>query len=134
MGRGILVALTLATLSALPLGRAAAVATRPQTAHGPAKALAASTTPEAALAQLVAGTGASYAGDCSTTRAPEDIGKVCSRFVAARATLRAYMLGRTFSESSAWAFVQQVGGGWEPAGTVPLDPYAANGEVPWPPA
>ena len=133
MSHGILAAMAVASLGTVLLSGGLTAATRPQVAPDQATATAPATTPEAALEQLVRATGAVYAGDCATTRSPEDIGKICSRFVAERDSRRAYMLGRTFSEFSAWAFVQQVAGGWEPAGTAPLDPFATSVVVPWPP-
>jgi hypothetical protein len=133
MGRRILGAITVATFGTLLSYGAIAAATRPQVDPDPATATAPAPTPEAAVAQLVQATGAAYAGDCATTQSPDDAGKVCSRFVAERSDLRAYMLGRTFSEFNEWAFVKQVAGGWEPAGTAPQDPLSAGDEVPWPP-
>jgi hypothetical protein len=120
MERSSLVAIVSATLVSLLLHGAGAAATAP------------ATTPEAAVAQLVQETGATYAGDCATTQSPADVGKVCSRFIAVQGSLRAYWLGRTFSEFQTWAFVEQDASGWEPVGTVPLDPQATGDDVPWP--
>lgn len=101
--------------------------------HGAGTAATApATTPAVAVAHLVQDTGATYAGDCATTQFPDDAGKICSRFIAAQGNLRAYWLGRTFSEFSMWAFVEQGASGWEPVGTVPLDPQATGADVPWP--
>lgn len=73
-----------------------------------------------------------YAGDCAATVSPRDIGKVCSKFIAQRGSLRAYLLGRTFSEFSSWVFVEQTRAGWAPFGTAPLDFAAPSLVVPWP--
>jgi hypothetical protein len=89
-------------------------------------------TPEAAIRQIVLGTGLAYAGDCATTRSPEDTGKICSKFVAAQGGMRAYLIGRTFSEFSRWAFVRQTPAGWQSAGTVTLDLSASDAVIPWP--
>src|SRR5437879_6165392 len=90
MRRALLVALPITLLGTLLTCGAVVVATPPQADPAPATA-----TPDAAVAQLVRSTGASYAGDCATTSFPDDAGKVCSRFVAARGSVRAYLLGRT---------------------------------------
>jgi len=89
-------------------------------------------TPDAALETMVVDSGARYAGDCATTRAPDDIGKVCSRFVDARDGVRAYLTGHTFAEFDSWVFVAGTADGWQPVGTVPLDFFAETLVVPWP--
>src|SRR5205814_1297935 len=106
---------------------------RPQADPDPTALIPATTTAEAAVAQFVQATGASYAGDCAATRSPDDLGKVCSRFVAERGNRRAYLLGRTFSEFSAWAFVQQGAEGWTVVSTAPLDLTDTSDAVPWTP-
>ena len=73
-----------------------------------------------------------YAGDCAATRSPDDIGKICSKLVDERGTLRAYLIGRTFSEFSTWVFVEQSATGWSVVGTSPLDFFAAAVAIPWP--
>ena len=88
--------------------------------------------PETVVCQTVVANGAVYAGDCAATRSPEDVGKVCSRFVAQRGSLRAYLTGRTFSEFSLWVFVERTRAGWLPAGSAPLDFAAPDLEIPWP--
>ncbi|HTE86770.1 MAG TPA: hypothetical protein VK821_18805 [Dehalococcoidia bacterium] len=74
-----------------------------------------------------------YAGPCSTTRSPEDLGKTCSQLVAQQGNQRAYMVGRTFAEFDEWIFVQQSPAGWNPLITVPLQDSASGPTVPWPP-
>jgi hypothetical protein len=82
--------------------------------------------------EAVAATGATYAGDCTDAVSPANIGQFCSRFVAQRATLRAYLAGRTFSEFSAWVFVRQTPSGWVPIGAQPAMDDASPLNVPWP--
>ncbi|MGI8550642.1 MAG: hypothetical protein ACR2PL_07605 [Dehalococcoidia bacterium] len=89
-------------------------------------------TPEAVVGQVVAAGDDVYAGDCSTTRSPEDIGKVCSKFVETSAGVRSYLTGRTFSEFDQWVFVEQTAAGWQLAGTAPLDLEATSLVIPWP--
>ena len=89
-------------------------------------------TAEDAVRQAVEATGGVYAGDCAATRSPQDVGKVCSKFVEDRGPVRAYLTGRTFSEFSQWVFVEQTAGGWVLAGSAPLDFFATSIEVPWP--
>ena len=64
-------------------------------------------TPEAAIAAAMQTSATLYAGDCATASSPQNLGQSCSKFVAQRADTRAYLTGRTFSEFSAWMFVQQ---------------------------
>ncbi len=87
---------------------------------------------EGAVCVLIQATDSVYAGDCAATESPRDIGKVCSKFIAQRGALRAYLVGRTFSEFSAWVFVEQTRDGWIPLGTAPLDFAAPVLVVPWP--
>ena len=89
-------------------------------------------TPEAAAGLALAAYGNIFAGECTATRSPEDIGKLCSKFVARCGNVRAYVAGRTFSEFSLWVFVRQTPDGWYPAGTLPLDQSATSLTVPWP--
>lgn len=95
------------------------------------QANAALTADDAVRIQVEA-SGATYAGDCGSTRSPDDIGKVCSKFIDERGTLRAYLTGRTFSEFNTWVFVQQGAGGWSVANTEPLDFFATDFSIPWP--
>lgn len=89
-------------------------------------------TAEDAVRMEVESSGATFAGDCATTRSPDDIGKVCSKFIEERGTLRAYLIGRTFSEFSTWVFVEQGAAGWTVADTEPLDFFATDFSIPWP--
>lgn len=88
--------------------------------------------PETIVGRLVEAGGDVYAGDCVATVSPQDIGKVCSTFVAERGGVRAYLVGRTFSEYDRWIFVRRWGRGWRSAGTVPLDFFAPSLQIPWP--
>ena len=96
------------------------------------EAVAATREPEDVVGEMVEASGAAYAGACEWARAPQDIGKVCTTFVAARGRLRAYLAGPTFSEYRLWVFVEHTPAGWRPAGTAPLDFYAPAAAVPWP--
>jgi hypothetical protein len=101
-------------------------------AQSPAAAQAARATPEEIVRLVVESAGATYAGDCAAARSPQDTGKVCSRQVDEREGVRAYLIGRTFSEFSAWVFVEQTAAGWQAAGTAPLDFSSTRIEIPWP--
>jgi len=89
-------------------------------------------TPQAAIAQLVESNGGQYAGACEQTRSPDDIGKMCSRFVDDRGAVQAYLIGRTFSEFSTWVFLQQRDGGWSVLATAQLDFNDVTMKIPWP--
>lgn len=93
----------------------------------------AAATPEAVVAAVVTARGEHYAGDCATTRSPQDIGALCSRLVAERDGMRAYLLGRTFSEFGWWLFIAQEGAAWHAMSTAPLDVLDLSGTIPWPP-
>src|SRR5690348_3570870 len=73
------------------------------TATEPAATLA-TNTPEEALASFVAARALPFAGPCEQTRSPRDVGQVCERFIEQRASdgMRAYLIGRTFSEFTTW--------------------------------
>ena len=113
-----------AVLLVLVVGSAVA---RPAAEENPAAAPA--PTPEEAVGQFVAANGAAYAGDCSAARSPQDIGAVCSKFVAQRGNVRTYLVGRTFSEFSERVFVEQDAAGWRFVSAAPLDDSAAAGEL-----
>ncbi len=97
-----------------------------------ASATTAAATAEEAVRQAVERDGAVYAGDCASTRSPQDVGKICSKFVDERNDMRAYLAGRTFSEFSRWVFVEQIPAGWQVAGVAPLDFFAQSLDIPWP--
>jgi hypothetical protein len=104
--------------------------------------------PERGLAQVVASptgpsaedavqlgaarTGVPYAGGCSGTRSPEDLGKTCSKLVAQQSRLRAYLVGQTFAEFDEWIFIDQTPTGWLPIAAAPFDDSAGAPGVPWP--
>jgi hypothetical protein len=88
--------------------------------------------PEQAIAAAVASRGAVYAGDCAETVSPRDLGKVCSRLVEERAGVRAYLVGRTFSEFTDWLFVARSGDAWQTIGGAPLRFYSESIDIPWP--
>lgn len=87
---------------------------------------------EEALTGFVQSSGDRFAGACAETRSPEDIGKVCGRLVDEREALRAYLIGRTFSEYHTWVFLSQREGNWTVVGAAPLDFADETGTVPWP--
>ncbi|MGI8553203.1 MAG: hypothetical protein ACR2PL_20820 [Dehalococcoidia bacterium] len=101
-------------------------------ASGP-ELVAPAATPEAALEQFITLTHGSYAGDCAATRSPQDLGKLCTRFLQQRGSLYAYLAGRTFSEFSIWIFVSQSEGAWTVVTTVPLANTGPSDTIPWPP-
>lgn len=90
-------------------------------------------TAEAAVALYVRSIGETYAGLCEQTRSPQDIGKVCARYIDQRGPVQAYLIGRTFSEFSTWVFVAQTTNGWTVIATEPLDFHAPSLVIPWPP-
>jgi hypothetical protein len=89
-------------------------------------------TPQEALRLAVESWGERYAGICEAARSPEDIGKVCSRFVAEQGGFRAYLIGQTFSEYTTWVFIRSVGRQWEFVRSAPLAFSASLSDVPWP--
>jgi hypothetical protein len=90
---------------------------------------------EEALGRYVESTlGTPYLEDCSRADASQDTGKTCSTFRGEREGQRAYVLGRTFSEGTQWAFLGQTSGGqWAVVNTTPItrDNAAVPG-IPWP--
>ena len=106
---------------------------------GPAKIQAQDTDTTVAAAaaddvvrRFVGESGEAYAGDCASTRSPDDIGKVCSKLIEEKGGLKAYLIGRTFSEFSTWVFVNQTSAGFVAAGSEALDFFDTTGAVPWP--
>jgi hypothetical protein len=118
-----------AALTALLL---AACAGRAADLHAESAASPAATSADEAVRAAVEATGAIYAGDCAATRSPDDIGKVCARLIGSRGAMRAYLIGRTFSEFSTWVFVEETPAGWQVVGTAPLNFHAPQLEIPWP--
>jgi hypothetical protein len=89
-------------------------------------------TVEQALRDGAETAGAVYAGDCSHTRSPQDLGKVCTKLVEERNGVRAYLVGQTFSEFRRWIFIEDGPDGWVVARTAPMDTRANPVSVPWP--
>jgi hypothetical protein len=89
--------------------------------------------PQAAVGEAVQTENAAYSGDCVNAVSPQDVGKLCSKFVAQSGDLRAYLVGRTFSEFGQWVFIRQSAGGWQPLAAVPFDGSASAQQIPWPP-
>ena len=89
--------------------------------------------PESAVRQLVESRGATYAGDCGSTVSPSDIGATCSKLIGEQREVKAYLVGRTFSEFSDWVFVTDSGrGDWRIVAETPLDLRNDDGTIPWP--
>ncbi len=118
-----------AALTALLL---AACAGRAADLHAESVAAPAAASAEEAVRSAVEASGAAYAGDCAATRSPDDIGKVCAKLIGSRGALRAYLIGRTFSEFTTWVFVEETSSGWQVVGTAPLDFHAPTLDIPWP--
>ena len=95
-------------------------------------AVAAAASPAQAVSTFIEADGGAFAGPCEETVSPRDIGKVCARFVEERDGVRAYLIGRTFSEFSTWVFVRQGSAGWSLAGSAPLDFHDMTMTIPWP--
>lgn len=130
---------TITTLVMAALGVALAFGTalvQPIAAHHPTadapSIQALYQTPDAAMRASVESTGRVYAGDCTNTTSPQDLGKTCSKFVAARGAMSAYVAGRTFSEFTAWLFIEQTPAGWQVVGTASVDFQTAPAVIPWP--
>ncbi len=127
-GRAIALALVGILLGAgvvagLTVGQAA-----PRTAPVQASALA---SPEVAIAAFLT-SGEAYAGPCEQARSPEHLGMRCSRLVEEQDGVRAYLMGRTFSEFDRWLFVALTAAGWKVIGSALLDFHAVPMGVPWP--
>lgn len=90
-------------------------------------------TPETAVRQSVESHGATYAGDCGGTVSPRDIGATCSKLIGEQHDVKAFLVGRTFSEFSDWVFVKDSGRGeWRIIAESPLDLRNDDGTIPWP--
>ena len=87
---------------------------------------------EDAVRAAVEATGGRYAGDCSQTVSPRDIGAVCSKLAGEQGGTRAFMVGRAFSEFSSWLFLEQTPSGWRLTAELPLSLESDTGEIPWP--
>jgi hypothetical protein len=88
--------------------------------------------PESAVRRLVESHGATYAGDCGGTVSPRDIGATCSKLIGEERDVKAYLVGRTFSEFTDWVFVQVTGrGDWRIVAETPLD-FHNDDSIPWP--
>lgn len=88
--------------------------------------------PSEAVRLAVQSLGETYLGACGAARSPEDLGKVCSRFVAARGDEQAYLLGRTFSEYNTWLFIEKTPDGWRFLRTEALTILDSASDIPWP--
>lgn len=91
-------------------------------------------TPDEAVVFAVQNMGKQYAGACAGARSPQDLGKLCSRFVEACGDYRAYMTGHTFSEFDTWVFVVRTSDGWHVARTEALSLTDSLTDIPWPSA
>lgn len=90
-----------------------------------------STTPNpiATVRLAIANGGGAYAGDCESTT-PSDVGQYCSKFSAEHYPVRAYLIGPTFSEFTAWLFIQQIGE--NEFISLGFTPYDESNIIPWP--
>jgi hypothetical protein len=91
--------------------------------------------PEEAVAGFVAMLGSDFAGSCAETRSPQDLGTMCAGLMAEREQdgLRAYLIGRTFSEYTTWVFVLPNQGLWVVVTALPLDFTSLDPAITWPP-
>lgn len=96
------------------------------------RTITAATSPEVAVRQALEARGERVAGDCGATVSPRDVGQVCFRLEDERGPVRAYLVGRTFSEFSRWIFVGQDGTSWGVVGERPLEFSSPSLEIPWP--
>jgi hypothetical protein len=128
-----IVAYTAALIHAAPPAEAGTGASGPASISQPATLQgAAVASPQAAVAEAVEAQSSVYSGDCADAVSPQDLGKLCSKFVAQSGALRAYVVGRTFSEFTQWIFIRQSAGGWQPLAAVAFDGSAAMPAIPWP--
>lgn len=103
-------------------------------AHADAETLTSvvASTAQDALRQQVQSQGAIYASDCASTRSPDDLGQLCSKYVARQGNVEAYLTGKVFSEFRQWVFLQRADDGWHLLGTAPYDDSASTPAIPWP--
>jgi hypothetical protein len=101
--------------------------------HAFAQSSSGGQTLEQALRDGAESGGSAYAGDCSHARPPADYGKTCTKLYEERGSVRAYMVGQTFSEFRRWLFVENNPDGWVVVGTAPMEFRASPIVVPWPP-
>ena len=90
--------------------------------------------PEASLGNYIEETlGETFLEDCSRAVVEEVAGKICSIFRGERGDLRAYILGRTFSEPFQWAILEKQGTDWRVIHTpaIRFDTAGVPG-IPWP--
>ena len=96
--------------------------------------VAAAEHPDEAVAQFVAAElpSASYIGTCETGIPGVDAGKLCSRFVAERDGVHAYLLAIYQTGVAIWVFVGWTDDGWQVFATAdaPLDSNWSD--PPWP--
>ena len=131
-GRGGGLGLLTAVMGVLIGIGAVAVFTTPAPGSSVEQLQAAAATPELAVAAAVTAGGQHYAGLCEQTRSPEDIGKVCARFVDQRKDVHVFLIGRTFSEFDRWVFVAPSASGWSTVAVELLDYYSLSPTIPWP--
>ena len=98
----------------------------------PLRPASSAATPEGAVQDTLEAAGTAYAGDCAATVSPRDIGKVCSRLVEERDGMRAYLIGRTFSEFTTWVFVGSTDTAFTVVSEAPLCFECLSMEIPWP--
>lgn len=131
-GRGRVAGLLTVRTGALVGLAVVAVFTAPAPGSSAEQAQPVAATPELAVAAVVTAGGQQYAGPCEETRSPEDIGKVCAQFADQREDMRAFLIGRTFSEFDRWVFIAPAPSGWATVAVEPLDFYALSPAIPWP--
>lgn len=119
-------------LAGLAIGLGAIVLLHVADRSGVDASAATAAAPDDAIAAFVQANGDDFAGPCEATRSPEDIGKVCARKVDERGDVRAYLIGRTFSEFNTWVFVGAESGGYAVIASEALDFHDMSMTVPWP--
>lgn len=85
-----------------------------------------------AIQGFVNALGASYAGNCTQAKSPQDLGKMCSALVSERSNVAAFMLGRTFSEFTLWVFAEKIGDAWHVTWLYPMRLDESTDNIPWP--
>jgi hypothetical protein len=74
-----------------------------------------------------------FLADCGAAAIATDTGKICASDRGERESMRAYVIGQTFSEFSDWVIVAETTGSWSVVKTLPItaDNISIPG-IPWP--
>jgi hypothetical protein len=74
-----------------------------------------------------------FVPNCAEADAATDAGKVCATLQGERESMRAYVIGQTFSEVTEWVIVEERSGSWEVVATKTITSDTAGiPGIPWP--